>query len=66
VVLPDPEKWLSRRHATLTVLADGIQLKDNGTVNGTFVGDQRIEAAAIEAGTSFRVGPKLELRLMRR
>jgi len=66
VALPDPEKWLSRRHATLTVAADGVMLKDNGTVNGTFVGDQRIESAAIEAGATFRVGPKLELRLVRR
>jgi pSer/pThr/pTyr-binding forkhead associated (FHA) protein len=66
VVLPDPEKWLSRRHATLTISADGVQLKDNGTVNGTFVADQRIESSAIGAGTSFRVGPKLEMRLIRR
>ena len=66
VVLPDPEKWLSRRHATLTVSADGVRLRDHGTVNGTFVADQRIEAATIDAGTPFRVGPKLALRLIRR
>jgi len=66
VTLPDPEHWLSRRHALLSVRPEGIRLTDNSTINGTFVKDTRIESAAIEAGVTIRLGPQLVLTLVRR
>lgn len=66
VVLPDPEMWLSRRHATLSVQPEGVTLTDHGTVNGTFIAGARIQSAPLEPGTPFRVGPQLELVLLLR
>jgi pSer/pThr/pTyr-binding forkhead associated (FHA) protein len=64
VTLPDPDRWLSRHHAVLEVLPDGIlTLADRGTVNGTFVNDERIETARIEPGSEFRLGPYYSLTL---
>jgi pSer/pThr/pTyr-binding forkhead associated (FHA) protein len=35
----------SRKHALLTVTADAVSVQDLGSTNGTFVNDQRIDAA---------------------
>lgn len=37
---------VSRRHATLEVVAGQLQLVDQGAVNGTFVNDHRIEPSS--------------------
>ena len=37
---------MSRRHATLEVVAGQLQVVDQGAVNGTFVNDHRIEASS--------------------
>src|SRR5437868_10639987 len=39
VILDDPQ--VSRFHAEL-VLGDGVQLRDRGSANGTFVGEERL------------------------
>jgi len=67
VKLPDPEKWLSRRHATLTVSPEGVHVTDHGSVNGTFVNGERVAGGApIHAGAALRIGPHLDLKLVRR
>ena len=47
---------VSRYHAELALLAQGVRVKDLGSTNGTFVGDSRIEAAIVLPGSEIRVG----------
>ncbi|MCU0233529.1 MAG: sigma 54-interacting transcriptional regulator [Thermoanaerobaculales bacterium] len=56
---------VSRRHARITCAADGVTVEDLGSTNGTFVGEQRIDAPTRlpEAGR-FRAG-SVEIRLVR-
>jgi pSer/pThr/pTyr-binding forkhead associated (FHA) protein len=45
----------SRRHAQLTIQADGVWLEDLGSANGTFVNDQRVAAPVqLRAGDRVR------------
>lgn len=60
LVLRDPT--VSRMHAELALLANGVRVKDLGSTNGTFVGESRIESVVVPAGSEFRVGKtRLEL-----
>lgn len=52
--LSDPE--VSRRHATVECYGDMIMLRDEGSRNGTFVGQKRIDTARLEDQAEFRVG----------
>jgi DNA-binding NtrC family response regulator len=54
LVLTDP--FVSGRHATLIVRKDGFFLRDDGSTNGTFVGDARVSEASLSAGGTFRAG----------
>jgi pSer/pThr/pTyr-binding forkhead associated (FHA) protein len=48
---------VSRRHARLCLSADNrLELIDGGSVNGTFVNAERIEAALLEDGDQIRFG----------
>jgi hypothetical protein len=47
---------ISRVHCALETSADGVLLKDLESTNGTYVDDQRIEAAPLASGARFRVG----------
>jgi hypothetical protein len=57
--LPDPQA--SRAHAALECRGARVTLRDLGSRNGTFCGDDRIQAREIESGAEFRVG---DTRLM--
>jgi len=60
LVLRDPT--VSRMHAELALLANGVRVKDLGSTNGTFVGESRIESVVVPPGSEFRVGKtRLEL-----
>jgi pSer/pThr/pTyr-binding forkhead associated (FHA) protein len=48
---------VSRRHAEVQQVAGAFVLKDLGSSNGTWVGDQRVEEHILEDGEVFRVGP---------
>ncbi|MFQ5349391.1 MAG: FHA domain-containing protein, partial [Thermoanaerobaculia bacterium] len=62
IVLANRE--LSRRHATLRVAAGRVWLRDEGSRNHTFVGDEEIsEETEIAAGGELRFG-RLEARLL--
>lgn len=67
VVLSDPR--VSRLHAALSMVAAGVEVKDLGSTNGTFVDGRRInEPTLLPAGASLRIGNhvlKLELRAPR-
>jgi pSer/pThr/pTyr-binding forkhead associated (FHA) protein len=54
VVLDDTE--LSRQHAVIAIDGTSARLEDLGSTNGTFVGEKRIEQAALEDRSEFRVG----------
>ncbi len=55
---------VSRFHATLTPIPDGLWLADRGSTNGTFVNGQRISAAArVNDGDVIAVG-KTHLTVM--
>jgi len=55
VVLSDGR--VSRHHARLVYQAGRYVLSDLNSVNGTWVGGQRISEQEITPGTSFRIGP---------
>ncbi len=50
------ETTVSRFHAELGLLTNGVRLRDLGSTNGTFVGDSRVEAIVIQPNAEFRVG----------
>jgi DNA-binding NtrC family response regulator len=50
------DSTVSRYHAELALLPQGVRVKDLGSTNGTFVGDSRIEAAILLPGSEVRVG----------
>jgi DNA segregation ATPase FtsK/SpoIIIE, S-DNA-T family len=55
VVLTDP--MVSRSHATLHVTPTGLRVTDNGSANGTEVGDVPVSVtAAVPPGTPLRLG----------
>ena len=54
IEIDDPE--VSRAHAVLVCTADRILLRDLGSRNGTFVGDERIESRELEDRSEFRLG----------
>jgi pSer/pThr/pTyr-binding forkhead associated (FHA) protein len=64
VMVPDPERWLSRHHATLTIRDDGATLADSDTMNGTFIAGVQIRSVEIAPDTTFRLGPNTELRFV--
>jgi DNA-binding NtrC family response regulator len=47
---------VSRYHAELALLPQGVRVKDLGSTNGTFLGDSRIESAIVQVGAEVRVG----------
>ena len=48
---------LSRRHAILRTLAEGVEIEDLGSRNGTFVNGRRIDAATrLAGGDSLKCG----------
>ena len=47
---------VSRRHAIIRITGRDATIEDLGSRNGTFVGERRIEASAIENGDAIRVG----------
>lgn len=53
---------LSRTHAAIAIDGDGIMLRDMGSTNGTFLGNERIEERALLPGDTFRCG-QVEFRL---
>jgi hypothetical protein len=54
IEVDDPE--VSRGHATLECVGGRFVLTDTGSSNGTFVGEERIQAREIEDRGEFRVG----------
>ena len=57
-----PVRGVSRRHALLTLGADGLILEDLGSKNGTLANGVRIQRTRLEPGDEVRIGPVL-LRL---
>lgn len=54
LVIEDPT--VSRYHAELALLPEGVRVKDLRSTNGTFVGDSRIESVVVPAGSEVRLG----------
>ena len=57
-----PVRGVSRRHALLTLDADGLTLEDMGSRNGTLVKGVRVQRTRLRAGDEIRMGP-VRLRL---
>ena len=47
---------VSRRHAVLELTPDGFTVHDNGSLNGTYVNQQRVTTCALEHGDEIQVG----------
>jgi DNA-binding NtrC family response regulator len=54
LVIPDPT--VSRQHAELTLVPEGVSVKDLGSRNGTFYLGQRVERIIVSPGTRLRLG----------
>ncbi len=54
LVLHDPT--VSRFHAELALVAEGVRVRDLGSTNGTFLGASRIEGAVVAAPAELRFG----------
>ncbi len=52
-----PFESVSRQHAMLRVMADGLAVEDRGSKNGTFVDGRRVDRAAVSAGARVGFGP---------
>lgn len=53
---------VSRYHAELALVPEGVRVRDLRSTNGTFVGDSRIEAVVVAPGSEIRLGrTRLEL-----
>ncbi len=50
---------ISRTHATLVRTDRGVVIRDEGSTNGTYVNDQRIEEAALQSGDLRKLGAAL-------
>jgi len=57
VALDDPK--LSRHHATVTRIGPIVEIRDQGSRNGTFVNGTRIEAGKLRPGDVVRIGDTL-------
>jgi hypothetical protein len=62
VELPLKAQLLSRRHCELRLGEKGLELKDLGSANGTFLNGQRVDSAGVETGDIIQVGD-VELRV---
>ena len=52
-----PDDQVSRRHATVRKTAQGLEIEDLGSTNGTWVGGRRVTAPTqLAAGDEIRVG----------
>ncbi len=54
IFLEDPQ--VSRRHALVEVTLSGAYIRDLGSGNGTFVGDQRVAETRLRSGDIIRIG----------
>ncbi len=50
------DSTVSRYHAELALLPEGVRVRDLRSTNGTFVADSRIEAAVVAPGSEIRLG----------
>jgi predicted nucleic acid-binding Zn-ribbon protein len=50
------DSQVSRVHCALEVSAEGVELRDLASTNGTFVDEKAIETAALSNGSTFRIG----------
>lgn len=65
-----PTEEISRQHAKLQVMPDGIAVEDLGSANGTFINDKRIHTGMMKPGEELRldtvrfmlVAPHLEMQ----
>jgi hypothetical protein len=47
---------VSRKHALLVREGDGFRIEDQGSLNGIFVNERRIESATLENGDELQIG----------
>jgi pSer/pThr/pTyr-binding forkhead associated (FHA) protein len=47
---------VSRRHAEILRTPDGYVVRDSGSLNGTYVNNQRIDEAPLRQGDELQVG----------
>jgi pSer/pThr/pTyr-binding forkhead associated (FHA) protein len=47
---------VSRRHAEIVRVGDGFQVRDVGSLNGTYLNRERIESAALQNGDEVQIG----------
>jgi len=65
-----PSEEISRQHAKLQVMPDGIAVEDLGSANGTFINDKRVHTGMLKPGDELRldtvrfmlVAPHLEMQ----
>ncbi|HJU40073.1 MAG TPA: FHA domain-containing protein [Tahibacter sp.] len=53
IAIPGDE--ISRHHAKIQVLPDGVMVEDMGSANGTFINDKRVHSGVLKAGEELRL-----------
>ncbi len=66
--IPIQNKWVSREHAKIKVLLDSLELSDNGSKIGTFLGEERRrlekhEQVTLNDGDIFWLGRDVKIRI---
>jgi pSer/pThr/pTyr-binding forkhead associated (FHA) protein len=50
-----PGEEISRHHAKLTVMPDGVAVEDLGSANGTFIAGKRVHQGTLKPGEELRL-----------
>jgi hypothetical protein len=53
------EDMVSRKHACITMQADGIWIEDLGSTNGTFVNGEKVKRASLKEGDRILIGTSI-------
>jgi DNA-binding NtrC family response regulator len=61
LVVDDPK--VSRKHAELVVVGDGIRVKDLGSTNGTWYQGTRVADVVVPPGATIKLGEQVSLRI---
>lgn len=61
-------RWVTGNHARLALVATGVELSDNDSTNGTFIGPNKKklanrDSAVLKSGDEFWCGPEVKLRI---
>jgi len=64
IILPDTEKYVSRKHAKIEVREDGAYIMDTGSQNGIVIDGAKVQEAKLDGDTEINIG-KFKINFIR-